>query len=360
MEISGKLILEYSKKLSLLYVEDDDMLREATQKVLENYFSSVDVAVDGEDGLNKYLQYHKSSGSYYDLVISDISMPNMDGIEMSREIMRNNPEQSLIFITAFNEVSYLQSAIDIGVTGFLTKPINQNQLKVVLYKATQAISDRKDVAEYYKKMEDLNIQLEKQYEELKSKNTQIEKSSRVLDTMVKKSQILNKKQKKKENKSSNESKEDYTKQLEQFIHEDLSELEDLVEEMDVVVISILESNNGTTQDEVDIIIKDFTRYAAVVSFYGFTQDLYMALNKFVSVVKNNPIPDDEDNVQNIFMILESFMFVLQKWHTDLKSNDLGTVNFLDASIISDLSTIENMWTNKFEEVADEDLDDMFF
>ena len=180
MGIDNKLILEYSKQLSILYVEDDEILRNATKKILSNYFKSVDTAFDGKDGLEKFTQYKEDNDTYYDLVISDINMPRMDGIDMCRAIIDENYEQAILFITAHNEASFLHSAIEIGVTGFLTKPISPEQLKLILYKTAQAISDRKQVDAFYKQVEDLNMKLQEQNDQINEDKVKLEEQIKLL------------------------------------------------------------------------------------------------------------------------------------------------------------------------------------
>jgi len=157
MKIDNKLILENSKNLNILYVEDDDLLRESTSQLFRNFFKNVDVSIDGEAGLDQYKDYMKDNDCSYDLVISDINMPNMDGLEMCDKIKEINYDQVIIFITAFNESNYLHSAISLGVNGFLTKPIEMEQLKDVLYRSTQVVVDRKLVQEHYSQIEKQNI-----------------------------------------------------------------------------------------------------------------------------------------------------------------------------------------------------------
>ncbi len=157
MKIDNKLILENSKSLNILYVEDDDILRESTSKLFSNFFNSVDTAVDGEDGLKKYRDYFTKTQMQYDIVISDINMPNMNGIKMCEEIKKICFEQIIIFITAFNEINYLHSAINIGINGFLTKPIEMKQLKKVLYTTTQIIADKKFMRQHYEQIEERNM-----------------------------------------------------------------------------------------------------------------------------------------------------------------------------------------------------------
>ncbi len=182
--IDNKLILEHSKNLNVLYVEDDETLRDATKKIFSNYFKLVDTAVDGQHGLEKFIQFKKENNDYYDLVISDINMPRMSGIEMSKAIMHENPGQSIIFITAHNEASFLHDAIKIGVNGFLTKPIEPNQLKIILYKTTQAINDSKLIDAFYKQVEELNMQLQERNEQISQEKAKLEEQISLLKTQV--------------------------------------------------------------------------------------------------------------------------------------------------------------------------------
>ncbi len=167
MSINNKIILEYSKNLTVLYVEDEKALQTATAKLFQNYFKRVDLASEGEDGLNKYLAFKKESGNYYDIVIADINMPKMNGIEMSKLITQENDTQSIIFTTAYNEVNYLLEAIEIGVSGFLLKPLDLEQLKRILYKTSQSVSEHRFIDSYYQNIEAINVKLMGQNRDLK-------------------------------------------------------------------------------------------------------------------------------------------------------------------------------------------------
>ena len=157
MEIDNKLLLENSRDLKLLYVEDDDSLRDSTHKLLANFFKEIDIAKDGELGLSAYKAKLDTAESSYDIIISDIKMPNMNGIEMCRLIKEIVPHQAFIFITAFNEIEYLNNAIELGANGFLVKPIDIKNLKSVLYKVTQFVIDQKLIENHYEQIEDLNM-----------------------------------------------------------------------------------------------------------------------------------------------------------------------------------------------------------
>ena len=159
MNIDDKTILEYSQNLTVLYVEDDKILRIRTAKLLENYFKKVDLAFDGKDGLEKYHEFKKETDSYYDIVISDIDMPKINGINMCKIIIHENDQQSIIFTTAFNETEYLLDAIEIGVNGFLLKPIEVKHLKNILYKTSKHISEHRFMDSYYQNIEAINVKL---------------------------------------------------------------------------------------------------------------------------------------------------------------------------------------------------------
>jgi len=177
--IDLKLVHEYTKSLHVLYVEDNETLRENTLKVLNNFFQEVHTAVDGLNGIDKYKTFEITNGRPYDLVISDINMPHLNGIEMSEKILSFEINQPIIFVTAHNESEYLHQAISLGISSFLLKPLNLQDLASVFYKVCQGISDRKLVEEHYKMMEDMNEQLENQNVALEAKNREQEKLIRL-------------------------------------------------------------------------------------------------------------------------------------------------------------------------------------
>jgi len=114
-----KEIIDNSKDLKVLYVEDNAEARESTIGLLENVFNDVTVAVDGKDGLEKF---YKESSSY-DLVISDINMPKMNGIDMISNIKKNRQDVKIFLLSAYNESEYPVDA-DLKIDARLHKPIN--------------------------------------------------------------------------------------------------------------------------------------------------------------------------------------------------------------------------------------------
>jgi len=150
----------YTKKLSVLYVEDDVDLLEETAGFLEDLFYRVDTAKNGLVAFNKYNEYHDRESKYYDIIITDINMPVMDGMDLIRDIHNLNKIQPVIVVSAYSEATKLIQMIQSGVNNFLLKPINPEELMTMLYKMSKDIVNERDVKKYKADLEDLNANLE--------------------------------------------------------------------------------------------------------------------------------------------------------------------------------------------------------
>lgn len=123
-----------SKNLNILYVEDDEELRKSMARAFSKLFKVVDLAVDGKEGLDLYNNFVLENNAYYDIVISDLHMPRLDGIGMSKAIFDINKKQKVIIISAYSDKEYLIDLINLGAKGFIQKPLNTEQIFKVLDK----------------------------------------------------------------------------------------------------------------------------------------------------------------------------------------------------------------------------------
>ncbi len=155
--IDFEMVHKYTKDLRLLYVEDDELLRNANIKVFERFFSVCVDAYDGVDGLLKY----KDSVEDFDLIITDLNMPRMDGQEMIRKILEINTEQSIIVVSAHNDSEKLLELIAQGITNFILKPVSPQLLLQILYKSCKTITDSKLAQTYHQELQEkVNTQVE--------------------------------------------------------------------------------------------------------------------------------------------------------------------------------------------------------
>jgi PAS domain S-box-containing protein len=138
-------VLHHSQELTILYVEDNRLSRETSLTLFEDFFREIVVAVNGKDGLDKFIN------SKVDLIITDISMPKMNGLEMIREIRTIDKDIPILVLSASSDYQYFSESITLGVDGFLLKPINIQQFILTLQKITEKI-DLKREAEKSEKL----------------------------------------------------------------------------------------------------------------------------------------------------------------------------------------------------------------
>ena len=131
--IDFNTVYNVTKDLTILYVEDDENFREDTSDVLLTLFKRVDLAVDGKKGIDKYLSYLKQEDKYYDIVITDVKMPIINGLELTKLIYKENITQPIIVISAHNDWENLLEFVNIGIKQFLVKPIDSNKILEILY-----------------------------------------------------------------------------------------------------------------------------------------------------------------------------------------------------------------------------------
>ncbi len=150
-------LIESNKNLTVLYVEDSDVVRDSTLDMMKEFFSNIDSAKDGEEGLQKYEKYYNDNNQYYDIVITDINMPKMNGIEMSKSILSLNEEQIILIISAHNESDYLLKLINMGISNFILKPIDITQFQKIIFRIITSIQNKKVVKEQYEEIQAINL-----------------------------------------------------------------------------------------------------------------------------------------------------------------------------------------------------------
>ena len=182
--IDFKEVYKYTKDLNVLYAEDEDMLREENIDAFEDFFKIIDGAVDGRNGLEKYKKFYEENGFYYDIVITDLNMPNIDGHKFIDEIYKINKEQNIIIISAYNESNRLIRLIEQGIDSFILKPIKTEYLLRVFYKISKNIANDKLAKEHLRVIEVFNKHLQEYNDTLN------EKVSEQLEVLREKDKIL--------------------------------------------------------------------------------------------------------------------------------------------------------------------------
>jgi len=131
--VTRKELTAFTKKLRLLYVEDDTNMQRTSKELFENFFKEVTIANDGLEGLQCYKE------SAYDVIITDIAMPNMDGIEFIKNIRLDNPLMPIIAYSAWNDPSLMTACISLNIDAYLIKPLQTKNLLEVIEKIVMKI-----------------------------------------------------------------------------------------------------------------------------------------------------------------------------------------------------------------------------
>lgn len=114
--------------LTVLYVEDDEIVRENFEQILQRYFSKVIVASNGKQGLQLYQQNQP------EIAILDISIPFLSGLEVAAKIREADQDCEIIMLTAYTDQEKLFQAVNLQLFAYLVKPISQTKLDACLRK----------------------------------------------------------------------------------------------------------------------------------------------------------------------------------------------------------------------------------
>lgn len=134
-------LLKIAKQLRILYVEDDDASRELFQSILEEYFGNVTFACDGQDGLTLF----QKEG--FNLIITDINMPKMNGFEMIKRIRQKNDDIPVLILSAYSDTHHFIQAIELHVSGYILKPVQIEQMECEFSRIVKNISLQQELKE---------------------------------------------------------------------------------------------------------------------------------------------------------------------------------------------------------------------
>lgn len=157
-----KTTKDYAKECSVLFVDDEQKIRDMIKNILTRLFKEVYFAQSGVEAIKSYKE-HKP-----DLIITDINMPEMNGLDMIKEIRDSDLEQKIIILSAHNDYSFIETAINYKVDGYLIKPLDMKLLLNSIDNSVRVIVQKKE-------LERLNEHLEKRVQEEVEKNTKKEK-----------------------------------------------------------------------------------------------------------------------------------------------------------------------------------------
>jgi DNA-binding NarL/FixJ family response regulator len=155
------------KVTSILYVEDEPGIRTQLSDILRDYCETLHLAENGEQGLQQFTEYRPP------VIVTDIKMPAMNGIDMAHAIKQVDPDVRIIFTTAFSDYAFLQAAIEMQADGYILKPTDLDRLDEKLRRIIHDINNETNLAIAHDTLKRQNHQLESQQLQLQAQNEQL-------------------------------------------------------------------------------------------------------------------------------------------------------------------------------------------
>jgi len=124
------------RELKILLVEDEENLARLLKEAIGDNFHSFTVAKDGIEGIELFKKNKP------DIVITDIMMPRLSGLDMAKELKKTNPDTPIIILSAFSEKEKLFSAIDIGINKYFLKPFDTDELLDYIRSITPKLANK--------------------------------------------------------------------------------------------------------------------------------------------------------------------------------------------------------------------------
>ena len=126
---------KFIKEKIVLYIEDEEMIRENVTELISDYFGAFDTASSGEEGYEKFLD------KKYDIIIVDIELPKMNGIELLGKIREEDRDIHLVVISAHTKTEYLLGSIPFKLEQYIVKPLTSRKIKELLTTLNSAFTN---------------------------------------------------------------------------------------------------------------------------------------------------------------------------------------------------------------------------
>jgi CheY-like chemotaxis protein len=357
LKINEEDLRKYSYKQSVLIVDDEELIITMLERKLKRYFKRVDTAANGKEAIDKCKNYN------FDLIISDIKMPVMNGIMFLKEIRKKDLNKRVIFMSAYDENEYFIELLNNGADGFLLKPNTEEQLLYLLYKNCKVIHQEKLNQALYKELDEkntkltkINLKFKKLYhkliekikndiDELINTNELAKEDLEIINLDIDKNEnFFNLKDKSHDKNFEKISAKGYLEKIDFFKYNgDILEDFELIDELEFDIEGLL--NREYSLELIEKIKLFLTKYLQIltmlVEFETVTETLSI-LNDMLNINELQEIDDIK-----FFTHLEQIINHLMNWRKSLFiKKDAKDIHFLDEKIINNCIEIQKILKKK--------------
>ncbi len=311
--------MDKSGKATILIVDDVVENLDILSNLLAPMYK-VQAATSGEKAL-KVLEK-----SQPDMILLDIMMPDMDGYEVIERIKANETTKDIpvIFVSAKGDVQDEARGFRLGAADYIIKPFSPPIIQARV---------------------ETHLTLYKQKETLKKQNEEMRKTVRVLENKLARFCPLD---------DTNAQIAKGLKNLQEVTHHDYfledhkHELAELIEEIDTNVNMIL-MRDHINKEYLQKMGEKLLRYALILMLYPAFKRLGTGMYDFSKGVLEEDINPADEYVAFILGCLESLIYTLERWHTQIFSGELQDPNIFDNSMLADMDTIRMALENNYSE-----------
>ncbi len=159
------------KSKSILYVEDDLALRKSVAEIFANFFDKVLLASDGDEAYDIYIENQNS----IDILVTDINMPNTNGIELGKHIRKYRRDLPIVIISAYTDTEYLLDSINLNILTYITKPFTTQKTLTLLDKFLEYF----ELSSYIKLSDDIELDYDKSLLHVEGEKIELSNKERV-------------------------------------------------------------------------------------------------------------------------------------------------------------------------------------
>jgi len=326
--ISLKELKELSSTLNILYAEDEAILRDSMQSMLEKLFKNVYTAKNGQEAIEIY---KKES---IDLILTDINMPIMSGIELITAINKIESNPTIIVLSAHDESRLLKTLINLEVNNFINKPAEKDALIKILYKNCSILNDKKMVKEYASSLEQENDEILRKNKLLEFKLKQlVSQTNKVYKKTVKGAFV-------KEEDSPAQNVSYYST----LLQDDKDELKELAEDLDTNILLMFQ-NESLNISYIHKLSDLYKKYASVLNSYSEFYKISHTLTNFADTITTL---DQKflENVEQTGIYFESLQLTFESFRKETWEKEAKDPRFYNASLDNDIQLIINYLEGK--------------
>lgn len=336
---------EICQNARILYIEDEPITLNTSVEILSEAFNNITAVSEGKTGLSLFEQ------EPFDLIISDINMPELNGVELVKSIRKSCKKQPIIITSSSEDKEHFIGLINAGITQFIPKPIDYNIMVDTIRDTLYANHYAGLVESMREQLHAKNDELSSTLETLKERNEDLEQHIRILET---RSEQLNRLIKAymhlkkscdaqhitiapKITKSEPEEDQQATVEF-YFDSENQHDLKELEEEMDSIINRILMTQE-IRGEKIFHLAAQYRHYAATLRSAPRFLDLADSITHLAVSIEQVDFDLADKNKNIILQHLESFTFTLINWRTKAFAGKLKDINLFDQSLMADVKTI---------------------